>query len=424
MTSATALDLLDFIAESPSPFHAAEEAANRLRAAGFTDLFEEAEPVPLRPGDKRYLMRGGSIIALLVGTDAPQVAGIRGVGAHTDSPNLRLKPRPDAKKEGWRQLGVEAYGGLIWHSWLDRDLGISGRVITREGDRLVPHLVRVDLPIVRIPDLAIHLNRGVNTEGLKLNPQTHLTPVLGLGQWPGILPWLQDRLGLGEITGFELGFHDVVRPTLGGVDQEFVFSPRLDNLGCCYPAIQAICAAEAARHTMVVALFDHEEIGSNTWSGAAGPFLEQVLSRLVRDATEQAPGGIERMAAHSWMLSADMAHGVHPGYADKHEPEHKPVINGGPVLKVNVNQRYATTDETMARFRAAAEEAGTPTQDFVSRNDQPCGSTIGPISATRMGIRTVDCGGAMLSMHSIREQCGAADVAAMGALMRRWIERS
>ncbi len=421
-TAGTAQGMVDYIWASPSPFHAVQEAVQRLEAAGFVEVDERAEPVPIEAGRGYFVHRWGAILAWRAGTDAPAAAGFRVVGTHTDSPNLRLKPRPDGKGEGWRQLAVEPYGGVLLATWADRDLGLSGQVMVRDDNGLSRRLFRTDAPIARIPNVAIHLNRGVNKDGLKLNQQKHLPPVVGLGEGQGLADWLKEQLQVDEVISWDLGLHDTQVPTIGGMDREFIFAPRLDNLACTYTALTALIEAQPSPHTQVIALFDHEEVGSRTWRGAAGPMLRQVLSRIVRDHELQAGGGLDRACAASWMCSADMAHGVHPNYPEKHEPGHKPVLNGGPVIKANYNQRYATDGMGTALFRAACNEVEVACQDFVTRSDMPCGSTIGPISAAELGIRTVDIGGAMLSMHSIREQCGSEDVAQMALVMRQVLQ--
>ncbi len=412
-------ELLDFIAASPSPYHAVATAAAHLESAGFTRL-EETAPWPTVTGG-RYVRRGGALVAWFRPDGAPAAQPLRIVGAHTDSPNLRLKPRPDTGSCGWRQVAVEVYGGALLNSWLDRDLGLSGRLALASGETV---LVHVDRPLLRVPQLAIHLDRGVNDRGLVLDPQQHLTPVWGLGAArPGELVEVAAAaagVAAGDVAAFDLMLHDLTPPTVLGVDGELIAAPRLDNLCSAWAAVTALVGAaggEGPVGTVVAALFDHEEVGSHTATGAAGPLLATVVERVTGGGEEAA-----RACAGSVCVSADMAHAVHPNYPERHEPGHQPRPNAGPVVKVNANQRYATDAVTTAAFTAACEKAGVPWQVFVSRNNQPCGSTIGPITATRLGIATVDVGCAMLSMHSARELAGAHDpdllVAALTAFYR------
>ena len=411
--------LIDFIHQSPTPFHCVGEAAKQLEAAGFTEVNPASAPAPMGPGRAGFLTRGGTLIAWRMGQKAPADAGFRLLGAHTDSPNLRLKPNADYEKEGYLQWGVEAYGGVLLATWADRDLGLSGRVaVQRDGE--------FDEAIARIPNLAIHLNRKVNDDGLVLNKQTHLPPMLGLsnGSTNTLKSLLAARLGCGEddVLSWDLMLHDVQKPTLGGLSNEFIFAPRLDNQASCYPALMALInLSDSIDATAVTVLFDHEECGSGSDIGAGSVMLRDVLTQLERNHTERAPGGVERAAANSFMLSADMAHGVHPNYADKHDDNHKPMMNAGPVIKTNVNQRYATDSQSAALFKQACLEADVPIQEYINRTDLACGSTIGPISSAQLGIRTVDVGGAMLSMHSIREQAGAKDVDWMITAMARFL---
>jgi aspartyl aminopeptidase len=423
MTIASAQGLVDFIWAAPSPFHCVLESQRMLEAAGFVKLDEKTDEVKLAPGQCGYVHRQGSLIAWRGGTEAPAAAGFRVLGTHTDSPNLRIKPNPDTTKEGWRQLTVAPYGGVLLSTWLDRDLGISGKVVVRHKGDVHTRLFRTDKPVARIPNLAIHLNRTVNDKGLVLNAQKHMTPVVGLGDGPAFGAWLAQQLEVDEVLTWELGLHDLQPPVIGGMDDEFIFAPRLDNLGSTYPAIVAMIEAKTSPSTQVLALFDHEEIGSMTYRGAMGPFLRQWLKRLERNHESQAHGGFERAIANSWMVSADMAHAIHPNHADKHEPDHKPMVNGGPVIKSHVGQRYATDCESSALFSWACHEENVAYQQFVTRNDLRCGSTIGPLTAAKIGIRTVDVGNPMLSMHSCREQAGAHDVAPMAKVMRRVLER-
>lgn len=414
MTEA-ARDLCSYLDASPSPYHAVLETIRRLEAVGFTRL-HEGDAWELSPGDARYVTRAdSSIIAFRVGDRPPVESGFRIVGAHTDSPNLRLKPQAATSKEGYAQLGVEVYGGVLLYTWLDRDLGIAGRVVVEEADgSLVRKVVRLHTPIARVSSLAIHLDREVNDKGVQLNKQNHLAPMIGLGDGGLEKLFASVSIDAGRVRGFDLGLYDLTPATLGGQDDAFVFSARLDNLASCHAATRAMVASERSDTTRVIALFDHEEVGSGSAQGAAGPFLRDVLTRLVPDQVS-----FLRAIAQSFCVSADMAHAVHPNYGDKHEGKHMPRIGKGPVVKTNVQQRYATDGETGARFRAMCRAADVPVQDFVTRTDLACGSTIGPITAAQLGIATVDVGNPMLSMHSIREMCGAADVGMMIAALGR-----
>lgn len=421
----TAAGLVKYIHASPSPYHCVATSAGLLRDAGFIELDERSEWGTLRPGDRRFVLRDGTLIGWVMGAKAPAQSGFRFIGAHTDSPNLRLKPKPEYKKEGYLMWGVEVYGGVLLHTWLDRDLGVSGRVAVRGTEGIELRLLRIDEPIARIPNLAIHLNREIRTDGLKLNKQNHMPPMLGLFDEddPRLLHRLVARhlaVEPQDVMGWDLMLHDVQPPTLGGVDQQFVFAPRLDNQGSCYTALEALLSLdEVPESTAGVALFDHEEVGSRSAHGADSVHLEYLLTRIERCASEKAAGGIERAAANSFLVSADMAHGVHPNYADRHEGNHKPTLNGGPVVKINTNQRYSTSGETAAIFRRACQDEGVAVQEFVNRTDLACGSTIGPISAGRLAIRSVDVGCAMLSMHSVREQTGSDDVDRMARVKAR-----
>lgn len=404
-------DLLTFISASPSPYHAVAEAARRLTDAGFQEAVL-AEPWP-SDGGRRFVRRGGALVAWadLQGTDDP----FRVIGAHTDSPNLRIKPRPDTGRAGWRQLGIEVYGGALVNSWLDRDLGLSGRVAVRTDTGITERLFRVDRPLLRVPQLAIHLDRDVSS-GLKLDRQQHLTPVWGLGRVTDgdFVAYLADQIDteLDAILGWDVMVHDLTPPTRLGLGDELVAAPRIDNQLSCWAAIDALIAATSTvappPTVPVVCLFDHEEVGSTSSTGADGSLLADVLERI-----DLAAGGgreqLLRRLAGSYAASADGAHATHPNYPERHDPDHHVAIDGGPVVKVNANQRYATDAGTAAVLVDACQRAGVPHQLFVSRNDQPCGSTIGPLTSARLGIATADIGVAQLSMHSARELCGAAD---------------
>lgn len=412
-------NLLQFIDASPTPFHAVAEAARRLEESGFTRLREE-DAWAVSPGGRHYVTRNGStLIAFVVGSGAPAEHGFRLVGAHTDSPNLRVKPQPEVSKEGYRQLGVEVYGGVLLHTWLDRDLSLAGRVLI--AGEAEPRLLMLDRPIARIPNLAIHLNREVNEKGLVVNKQTQLPPVVGLdapakdGQ-KASATWFREllaqelRVAESAIDGYDLMFHDVNPSIESGFAREFVNAPRLDNLGSSHAALEALrdAAPTPCAATLGIALYDNEEVGSESAEGAASPFLGAVLERitLLTGATRE---DLHRALARSHFVSADMAHAVHPHFGDRHEPQHMPRLNAGPVLKINSNLRYATNASTQSRFERLCREADVPFQRYVNRTDLPCGTTIGPITAARLGIPTVDVGNPMLSMHSIREMAGSHD---------------
>ncbi|MGW4105040.1 M18 family aminopeptidase [Streptomyces sp. NPDC004976] len=405
-------DLMSFLAASPTPYHAVANAAERLEKAGFRQV-AETDAWDGTAGGK-YVLRGGAIIAWYVPEGAAPHTPFRIVGAHTDSPTLRVKPRPDSGAHGWRQVAVEIYGGPLLNSWLDRDLGMAGRLSLRDGST---HLVNVDRPLLRVPQLAIHLDRAVNSDGLKLDKQRHMQPVWGMGDEVrdgDLIAFLEETAGLpsGEVTGWDLMVHPVEPPAYLGRDRELVAGPRMDNLLSVHAGTAALAAVagqgSALSYIPVLAAFDHEENGSQSDTGADGPLLGGVLERSVF-----ARGGSyedrARAFAGTVCLSSDTGHAVHPNYAERHDPTHHPRVDGGPILKVNVNNRYATDGSGRAVFAAACEKADIPFQSFVSNNAMPCGTTIGPITAARHGIRTVDIGVAILSMHSARELCGAED---------------
>ncbi|MDB4946602.1 MAG: Aspartyl aminopeptidase [Labilithrix sp.] len=415
-------DLLAFLGDSPTPFHAVASAVTRLRAGGFRTIAETDDWSRLAPGRYAFVHGGSSVLAFVI-PKKKKLRGFRIVGAHTDSPNLRLKPNPEYTKEGYAQLGVEVYGGVLLSSWLDRDLSLAGRVFLKDGGDGDEHglgcgLVKLTDPVLRVAQLAIHLDRDVNDKGLVLNKQEHLAPIFGLARAdaPTLVFMLAEELEIPKerILGSDLMLYDVVKPTLGGRDRELVFSARLDNLAMSHAAIHALLQPEGESEDLVpvAALFDHEEVGSESAYGAHSGFLPRALERIAmaRGATRE---DYHRMLAGSLCVSADMAHAVHPNYESRHEPRHKPVLNGGPVIKINAQQRYATSGGTAALFRSLCAQVGVPVQNYVNRTDMPCGSTIGPIASTLLGIRTVDVGNPMLSMHSIRELAGAADPAMM-----------
>ncbi len=424
--------LCAFIDAAPSPYHAVDAARALLTTAGYREL-DECRPWPGEPG--RYLVvRDGSLAAWSTeALDGAPVAGrtprVRVIAAHTDSPNLRVKPQPRIARLGWDQLGVEVYGGVLLNSWLDRDLGLSGRVSLRDGAAplgVSGRLWRTDSPILRIPQLAIHLDRQVHSEGLRLNPQTHITPVWGAtGGGPQFRDWLAEQLQVEprDVLGWDVMTHDLTPSRRVGREGDLVSAPRLDNLASCYAAVRALLgwtSDESEPVVPMIVLYDHEEIGSLTRAGAGGAFLTSVWERVVAclggdrgDALASMAGGL--------VCSADMAHAVHPNYAERHEPEHLLTVGGGVALKVNVSGRYATDALGGAVAALAAERAGVGVQAFVTRGDMPCGSTIGPVTAARTGATTLDVGAPMLAMHSSREMAGARDlidyVAFTGALL-------
>jgi aspartyl aminopeptidase len=422
-------DLLAFLDRSPTPQHAVAEVRRRLEAAGFREL-AEAEPWDFEPGDRRFVVRGGgSLVALQIGSVSPAEGGFRVVGAHTDSPNLRLRPRPDAAGSGYQRYGVEPYGGVLLHTWLDRDLSVAGSVTLREGGALRTLLLDFGRPLLRVPSLAIHLDREVNQRGLVVDPQNHLVPVAGLEGAPGLAALVAAELraqGLaapepGDVLAHDLMAYDTQPAVVAGVRGEFIHASRLDNLASCHAGLAALLAAaegELPAATRALVLYDHEEVGSRTAEGAAGPLLAEALERCVAGYKGGSRQGLPRALARSRLVSVDMAHAVHPNHADRHDPGHRPTLGGGPVIKQNANRSYATDARTAGHFEHLCEQAGIAPQHFVARNDIPCGSTIGPITAARLGIPAVDVGSPMLSMHSCREMAGSGDVRPMIEVLR------
>jgi aspartyl aminopeptidase len=428
-----AADLLAFIDRSPTPYHAVAEASRRLREAGFRQL-EEADVWELSPGDRGYLVRHeGGLVAFQLGGVSPAEGGFRVVGAHTDSPNLRVKPLADIEAHGYHQIAAEPYGAALLHTWLDRDLSLAGKVALREGEGLRTLLVDFERPLLRVPNLAIHLQREIKSEGLKLNAQTHLIPVAGLDGTSDLPDLLASELraqGIaaaeaGDILGFDLMAYDVQPAAVSGARGEFICASRIDNLASCHAAVTALVGAAPSpvpAFTRVAVLYDHEEVGSRSARGAAGPLLADALERMLTGFEGGGSQGLARALARSVLVSADMAHAVHPNYADKHEPRHRPVIGGGPVIKLDANQSYASDAHSTGLFSALCSRLGIQPQHFVSRADLACGSTIGPTTAARVGIRAVDVGSPMLSMHSCREMAGSADVQPMIDVLRLFFE--
>ncbi|KUI31000.1 M18 family aminopeptidase [Mycobacterium sp. GA-2829] len=408
--------LCAFIDASPSPFHVCATVADRLRAAGFTEL-AESDAWPSAPGDY-FTVRAGSLVAWRAGGDPH--APFRIVGGHTDSPNLRVKQHPDRFVSGWRIVALQPYGGAWLNSWLDRDLGLSGRLSIRDGNTIEHRLVRIDEPILRVPQLAIHLSD--DRKGVSLDPQRHVNAVWGLGERGSFLGLVADRAGVAErdVLAADLMTHDLTPSTLVGADRELVSAPRLDNQATCYAGMEALLAAEPRDVVPVLALFDHEEVGSTSDHGAQSELLPTVLERITLAAGGHREDLLRRMSG-SVVASGDMAHATHPNYPERHEPNHLIEVNAGPVLKVQPNLRYATDGRTAATFALACAQAGVPMQRYEHRADLPCGSTIGPMTSARTGIPTVDVGAAQLAMHSARELMGADDVAAYSAALQAFL---
>ncbi|RID42863.1 hypothetical protein BRARA_J02720 [Brassica rapa] len=436
-------DLLDYLNESWTQFHATAEAKRQLLAAGF-HLLSENDDWNLKPGGRYFFTRNMScLVAFAVGDKYVPGNGFHAIAAHTDSPCLKLKPKSASSKSGYLMVNVQTYGGGLWHTWFDRDLSVAGRAIVRDSDgNFVHRLVKVKRPLLRVPTLAIHLDRTVNSEGFKPNLETQLVPLLATKQdetsadskdknvspssnkdahHPLLMQILSDDLECKpeDIVSLELNICDTQPSCLGGANNEFIFSGRLDNLASSFCALRALidsCASSESLSTehgiRMIALFDNEEVGSDSCQGAGAPTMFQAMRRIVSSLgnAQVTECTFDRAIRKSFLVSADMAHGVHPNFADKHEENHRPQLHKGLVIKHNANQRYATSGITSFLFKEVAKLHDLPIQDFVVRNDMGCGSTIGPILASGVGIRTVDCGIAQLSMHSVREICGTDDI--------------
>ncbi|KAG7196207.1 uncharacterized protein KQ657_000220 [Scheffersomyces spartinae] len=444
-------EFVDFVNASPTPYHAVKTSKKYLIEAGFIELSEKSSSWDLKAGGKYFVTRNNSsIIAFKINDSFVWgEGGIAIVGAHTDSPCLRIKPISKKELEGFIQIGVEQYGGLIAHSWFDRDLSIAGRVYVNDKEKgvFIPHLIKIDKPLLRIPTLAIHLNRELGTK-FEFNKETELLPIAGQSKFGSakakeeegkesphscaddpelqftpeqfesvqsvisrhnelLVDLIAQECGVtpDAIEDFELILYDHQKSTLGGLHDEFIFSPRLDNLTSCYCAVKGLVesTSEGKNSISMISLFDHEEIGSASAQGADSTFLPDIVQRILGDY-------FHSTVSRSFLLSSDMAHGVHPNYSSKYEAQNKPQINQGPVIKINANQRYATNSAGIVLLKNVGQKTQVPLQLFVVRNDSPCGSTIGPILAAKLGIRTLDLGNPQLSMHSIRETGGTHDI--------------
>jgi aspartyl aminopeptidase len=424
--------LLQFLQQSPTPFHAVGNLSSMLEQSGFTKL-DEGDSWKLEKKSAYYVVRNDSaIIAFRTGGSSLVDSGIRLCGAHTDSPCLKVKPAPAVNKLGYLQLGVEVYGGALLHPWFDRDLSIAGRVDYLADDgSLQSCLLDLTEPVAFIPSLAIHLDREANS-GRKINKQKELPPILMQleeGKEFDFDGFLLDQIindasaspNPKKVLSHELFFYDTQSPSLTGLNKQFIASARLDNLLSCYISCSALIEA-GDDHASLLVCNDHEEVGSVSTSGAQGPFLKSVLERMTA-AEQQSSDDFERGIRQSVMLSIDNAHGVHPNFSDKHDDQHKPQLNAGPVIKINANQRYASNSRTVALFKSICEKHGIPHQSFVMRSDMVCGSTIGPITSAGIGVDTVDIGLATFGMHSIRELAGAEDGVLLQQLLTAFYNR-
>lgn len=465
---------MSFLNSSPTPYHAVDNVKSKLSKNGFQELSERVNwSGKVLKGGKYFVTRNASsIIAFTVGEKWAPGNGISIVGAHTDSPCLRIKPISKRNSEGFIQIGVELYGGGIWHSWFDSDLSIAGRVLIKQDGKIVPKLIDIKKPLLKIPTLAIHLDRDVNNK-FEFNKESQLLPIAGLDnaipddkkvkskggccegtelsseEFQALKTVVQrhdEQLvelianeadsSVEDLEDFELVLYDHKPSTLGGLNDEFIFSARLDNLTSCFTSVEGLVESATAKSLeeengiRLVSLFDHEEIGSSSAQGADSNFLPNILDRITGltgdKKTDEANQGqrsfILESSAKSFFLSSDVAHGIHPNYTNKYESNHKPKLGEGPVIKVNANQRYVTNSPGIVLLKEVAKKGKVPLQLFVVANGSPCGSTIGPILASKTGIRTLDLGNGVLSMHSIRETSSTADVEKQVDLFRSYYE--
>ncbi|MDI1299063.1 M18 family aminopeptidase [Methylotenera sp.] len=419
-----AQDLLNFIDASPSPWHAVDSVAKLLKENGFKPLIEN-QPWQFKKSGRYYVVRdGASIIAFVIGNQALAETGFRIVGAHTDSPGLRLKPKAAFSSQGIAQLGVEVYGGPILATFTDRDLSLAGRVMVRDGNSHVARHVQFSSSVVRLPNLAIHMNREVNDKGLVLNKQTGLPLIFGFAadsaeaqtQLTSVLAE-QLKVEPADIMTWDLSVYDTQKGSFWGLNEEFIANSQLDNLASCHAAISALLSDKKPDSTNICALFDHEEVGSESATGASGSFMNDVITRICASTNTSTEDRL-RALANSFFVSADMAHAFHPNHASSYEPCHHALVNQGPVIKTNANQRYSTNADTAARFIQLCKRAEVPYQQYAHRTDLGCGSTIGPILAAQLGVASVDVGNPMWAMHSIRESAGVLDHSYMIAVLK------
>lgn len=425
------IDLLDFIDRCPSPWHAAHDVATELQKHGF-ELLSETQYWQLEPGGRYYVIRDdSSIIAFIQGQEPIAESGFRIIGAHTDSPGLRVKPNPISHNQSLVQLGVEPYGGLILATFTDRDLTLAGRINYQEGlhfSDIQTRLVKFDKPIVRIPNIAIHLNRSVNEDGLVVDANDDLNMMLGcvaehLPDEVDFKQLLAQQAGLSteQILSWELQVTDAQPGDFFGANDEFFANSQLDNLASCHAGLQAlICSShQASAATRMIAFFDHEEVGSVSHKGAAGSFLEDVLYRILEGESGQS---VQQAFRNSFVISADMSHAYHPNHPEVYDKAHQALINHGPVIKINSNQRYTTDSYSEAYFIQLCKQVDVPYQKYIHRCNLPCGSTIGPMTAAKLGMRSIDVGNPMWSMHSARECAGTLDHERMIRVMTQFFK--
>jgi aspartyl aminopeptidase len=419
--------LLEFLAGSPTPFHAVKQLKQLLTAEGFEQLAEHSS-WPLKPGGRYFVVRNGSsIVAIRTGSVHPADEGLRLIGTHTDSPCLKIKPAPEIRRQGFLQLGVEIYGGVLLSPWFDRDLSLAGKVTCRmENKEINSVLIDFRRPVATVPSLAIHLNRDVH-KNRTINPQKEVVLLVSSGDGDRrsfrqlLLDQIQHEhanIPVAEVLDYEISCYDVQPPAVIGLNDDFIAASRLDNLLSCYAACRSIIDASGDTPAVMVCN-DHEEVGSLSASGAQGPFLRSTLERLCGTGET-----MDRAMDSSVLLSVDNAHAVHPNYEDKHDPQHRPCLNGGPVIKYNANQRYATNSETAALFRNLCQTLDIPVQQIAMRNDMACGSTIGPITAAELGVATVDIGSPQLAMHSVRELTGRNDPALLYRALKGFLDQT